>query len=141
MAGGEVFLAAAAEHKDEPRYLEALGGRFELSTGPDALTWLELCAAGKQSVHSTEGAAAFLGVAKSCFTEDGWAEFRAAVRAAGIDEHDDIEELIGQALEVIAGRPTSPSSASDSGSSTTTTSPPSTESSSAETRPVAVSSA
>ena len=119
------FRAAAAEAKAEPLHLEALGGKFALGPGPDAIAWLELAAAAGKSSRSHQGALAFLDFAKACFTDESWPQFRAAVRDAGITEQAELEEIVGQALELITGRPTTPSSHSDSGSSTT--SPASTE--------------
>lgn len=132
MGIADVRAAAAEQNPDpEPLYLEALGGRFQLGAGPDAITWLELAAAGDKSVRSLLGATAWLAFAKSCFTPTGWADFHAAVRAAGITDHAPLEDLVGDALAVITGRPTTPSSDSDSGSSST--SRPSTDTSSSET--------
>lgn len=123
------FQAAAAEAKAEPLHLEALGRRFALGPGPDAITWLELSATAGQNRYSGPAARAWLAFARSCFTETSWSLFRAAVVEAHL-EYDELEALIGEAIEIIEGRPTTPSSHSDSGSSTTT--PASTETSTAE---------
>lgn len=134
---GEPFIAAAAEATGKPLALEALGQSFVLGPGPDAITWLELAASAGQDRLSPAGSSAFLAFAKSCFTPQSWQQFAAAVREHGITDHEDLEELVGEALVLIEGRPTSPSSGSASGSSTTL--PPSTGDSSAPI-PVAVAS-
>ena len=128
---GDAFAAAVAEHRGSTPTFTFRGEEFEVSPGISALAWLELSAYAEVNLYSTEGATAMLNFARDVFTEESWPRFTACARRHKLDQ-DELLEAVSDAAKLVLGRPTTPSSGSDSGSSSTT--PPSTASSSAKAR-------
>ncbi|MEP6651359.1 MAG: hypothetical protein ABJA74_15830 [Lapillicoccus sp.] len=124
------FVAAYGEAEGD-RFVEAFGNHYEVARKVAAMPMLKfskLAAKGMQTGDMEAGAAMY-DVLRAMFTRDAWARFEDDATEAGVD-NDELFKVVADAVQVINGFPTSPSSDSSPGPSSVT--PSSTVSSFAE---------
>lgn len=103
------------------RYIEAFGGqKFEVADRIALMPLLKFAHLSKKGLDSSdeEALVVMYDLLQTCFTETAWIEFESAATAyrAGDEE---LLEVVGKAIKVIAARPTMPPSVSSDGPPTT----------------------
>lgn len=115
----EEFSGAVAE-VEGGRYVEAFGQKFEVADRIALMPLLKFAHLSKKGLDSAdmEALAVMYELLQTCFTEIGWLEFQTAATEyrAGDEE---LLDVVGKAIQVIAARPTMSPSVSSAGPPTT----------------------